>query len=203
MSVETYVVDSPPTGHPELKMHRIRRRVFASAEERVAAALAGIRVFDDLPAARAQVRELLIGRKRTLEVELERIDYNLEELAALYAAVDNLQTALTARYRELVDKFGRSRSWPGSFFLGDLSVSNTVHPSDAASLYEMSLLERPLADVFTPETCALITKAMQEAGLRPQRHWYGPGHPKWNVLAQVAKKPYSPKAPPTPTPVPG
>ncbi len=164
--------------------HLIRVRRFETEDARNAALeqctpAAGAQ--PSLASAQEALRWRLNSQRERLLQQLAQVDYNLEQLDAMYAPLRPLAEQLAERRMELLQQFVALRHRPGYFVCGSLRVTND-YCNAGPGLFVFTLPEyAPVIQCFTEQCCAMLLDVMALAGYETSDHWNGPGHVTWSV----------------------
>ncbi len=134
-----------------------------------------------LASAQEALRWRLNAQRERLQQQLAQVEYNLEQLDSMYAALRPLSEQFAERRMELLQQFVALRHRPGYFVCGALRVTND-YCNAGPSLFVFTLPEYdPVIQCFTEQCCTMLLDVMTLAGYEMAEHWNGPGHTTWSV----------------------
>ena len=143
------------------------------------------RCFGTYADAVSALKGCLARRREHLEKQMARLDYNETHFETLYPLPQDLTAVLEGEYDKLVAGLRQLVDQPGDFQLGVLRVTNNYLSQNDSELFIFDLPQWG----FTPQTfsttmCAVIDRAMWDAGLAMYSEWNGRGCFTWSRRAR-------------------
>lgn len=133
-----------------------------------------------------RIKATMQAEKERLLQRIQQLDYNLDNLEALYPPPSDFESALQQEYAALVKGFQNLAQEEGEFCVGPLAVTNNYLHGNNPELFVFSLPEYSACpQTFSEKMCAIIDQAMVDAGLEVYREWNGAGCFTWSRRARV------------------
>jgi hypothetical protein len=147
------------------------------------------RCYDTYAMAVEALKDTIRRRREHLLTQLAQLDHNEANFETLYPEPQDISVELEGRYEELVEQLRGLVERPGDFTIGKLRVTNNYLSRPDNKLFIFDIPQwGPTPQTFSTTLCAVINRAMVEAGLEVYSEWNGHGCYSWSRRSRSALK---------------